>query len=76
MVSWNGLPALADLPNPPIEVLTDDPAVTTIAVTIVISVAAIAGAIVTIMITPARTHSDANAHRACAYPHALRARGH
>ena len=47
---------------------------TTIAVAIVISVAAIAGAI-TIIITPARTHSDANAYRARAYPHALRARG-
>jgi hypothetical protein len=49
---------------------------TAIAVTTVIGVAAIAGAIITITIAPARTNADTDADRTRANPHALRACRH
>src|SRR5262249_53481584 len=72
------LPALADLPDVPVEVLAHDAAVTTIGITIVVSVAAIAGTVVTAVIVaaPARANADADANRARAYPNALRVRRH
>src|SRR5215475_5895287 len=72
------LPTLADLPDVPVEVLAHDAAVTTIAITIVISVAAIAGTVVTAVVVaaPARANADTDANRARAYPDALRVRRH
>src|SRR5262249_36233481 len=57
----------------PVEVLAHDAAITTIGITIIISVAAIAGTIVT-SVAPA--WANANANRARAYPNALRVRRH
>src|SRR5215510_12892556 len=65
------LPTLTDLPDVPVEVLAHDAAITTIGITIIISVAAIAGTVVTsVIVAPARADADAN--RARAYPNALR----
>jgi hypothetical protein len=47
-----------------------------IAVATVISVAAIAGAIVTTVIAPTRAYADTDADRTCADPNALRACRH
>src|SRR5215510_2533451 len=67
------LPTLADLPDAPVEVLAHDAAITTIGITIIISVAAIAGTVVTsVVVAPARANADADANRARAYPNALR----
>src|SRR5262252_4424698 len=69
------LPTLADLPDMPVEVLAHDAAITTIGITIIISVAAIAGTVVT-SVAPAWANADADANRARAYPNALRVRRH
>lgn len=68
------LPAALDSPQVAIEVLSDEPAMTTTPhireVVIGVGVALIAGAVVAIIVTaPGRT--DADAHRARAYPNAL-----
>ena len=69
------LPALADFPDVSVEILADDAAMTT-RITIVISVAAIAGSVTAVIVAPARANADADANRARAYPYALRIRRH
>src|SRR5262245_30704062 len=69
------LPTLTYLPGGPVEVLAHDAAITTLGITSIISVAAIAGTVVTsVIVAPARANADADAdaNRARAYPNALR----
>jgi len=74
VMSARDLPAALDRPQVPIEVLSDEPAMATPhigEVVISVGVAVIAGAVVAVIVTaPGRTNT--NAHRARAYPNALR----
>ena len=67
------LPALADFPDMSVEILADDAAMTA-RITIIISVAAIAGSVTAVIVALARANADADANRARAYPYALRIR--
>src|SRR5262245_11988336 len=69
-------PATANCPYAPIEVFPYETAMTPIGVAIVIGIATIAGAIITLVIAPARAYADTNTDRTRADPHALRACRH